>query len=277
MIKFKTICWYYLFNSMMAAKRHLFPLWFLIPNLILFFSLTSACQVKPKPEVRTPETRPSVASTNSVYTTKTPHPDGTGKVYLGREIAHVMGASGGAWLERDTRQEEENVALAIAKLNLKPNSVVADIGAGTGYYTFRIAPKVPQGKVYAVDVQAEFVSALENRKKELGVTNVEIIKGTNQSPNLPVATVDLAIMVDVYHEFEYPREMLQALHKALKPGGKLLLLEYRAEDPAIPIKELHKMSVAQVNKELSANGFKLAQQENFLPIQHYLLYEKISN
>jgi predicted methyltransferase len=273
----KTIRWYSLFNSMMAAKRSLLPLWFLTPNLILFFSLTSACQVKPKPEVRTPETRTSAAPANSVYTAKTPHPDGTGKVYLGREIAHVMGASGGAWLERDTRQEEENVTLAIAKLKLQPNSVVADIGAGTGYYTFRIAPKVPQGKVYAVEVQDEFVSALEKRKKELGLTNVEIVKGTNQSPNLPAAAVDLAIMVDVYHELEYPHEMLQALHKALKPGGKLLLLEYRAEDPAIPIKELHKMSVAQVTKELSANGFKLAKRENFLPIQHYLLYEKESN
>ena len=211
----------------------------------------------------------------AAYTTKTPHPDGIGKVYKGREIASVMSAAGGAWLERDTRQKEENVALAISKLDLKPNSVVADIGAGTGYYSFRIAPKVPQGKVYAVEVQDEFITALQARKKELSLTNVEVIKGSNQSPNLPAASVDLAIMVDVYHELEYPQEMLQAIYKALKPTGKLLLLEYRAEDRAIPIKELHKMSVAQVNKELSANGFKLSRREDFLPIQHFLLYEKV--
>jgi len=243
--------------------------YFILLSLLILLTTSSACQIKPKPESNT-----SVPQATVVYTAKTPHPDGTGKVYQGREIAHVMGAAGGEWLERDTRQKEENVALAIAKLNLAPNSVVADIGAGTGYYTFRIAPKVPQGKVYAVEVQDEFIAALETRKKELGLTNVAVIKGSNQSPNLPAGAVDLAIMVDVYHELEYPQEMLQAIHKTLKPTGKFLLLEYRAEDPTVPIKELHKMSVAQVNKELSANGFKLYQRENFLPIQHFLLYEK---
>jgi len=239
-------------------------------NLLAIFITGNACQVK-----RKPDTSISKSSATSIYTTKTPHPDGTGKVYYGREIAHVMSASGGDWLERDTRQEEENVALAISKLNLQSNSVVADIGAGTGYYTFRIAPKVPQGKVYAVEVQDEFLAALKTRKKELSLTNVEVIKGSNQSPNLPAASIDLAIMADVYHELEYPQEMLQAIHKALKPTGKLLLLEYRTEDPTIPIKELHKISVAQANKELGANGFKLYRKEDFLPIQHFLLYEKV--
>jgi len=243
--------------------------YFILLSLLILLTAGNACQVKPKPESIT-----SVPKTSSGYTTKNPHPDGTGKVYQGREIAHVMSASGADWLERDTRQKEENVALAIAKLNLAPNSVVADIGAGTGYYTFRIAPKVPQGKVYAVEVQNEFISALAARKKELDLTNVEVVKGSNQTPNLPAAAVDLAIMVDVYHELEYPQEMLQAIYQALKPTGKLLLLEYRAEDPTVPIKELHKMSVAQVNKELGANGFKLYKRENFLPIQHFLLYEK---
>ncbi|WP_205500862.1 class I SAM-dependent methyltransferase [Rufibacter psychrotolerans] len=216
----------------------------------------------------------SQQATTSVYATKTPHPDGTGKVYLGREIAHVMSAAGGEWLERDTRQEEENVNLAIQKLNLQPNSVVADVGAGTGYYTFRLAPLVPHGKVYAVEVQDAFVSALEARKKELGLSNVTVVKGSAQSPNLPENSLDLAIMVDVYHELAYPREMLQALHRALKPTGQLLLLEYRAEDPNVPIKELHKMSVAQANKELAANGFTLVKREDFLPMQHFLLYGK---
>jgi len=234
---------------------------------ILLLLLVSAC------DTGRVKTRQQTVTTT--YTTKTPHPDGIGKVYWGRDIASVMSAAGGAWLERDTRQKEENAALAISKLSLQPNSVVADIGAGTGYYSFRIAPIVPQGRVYAVEVQDEFIAALEARKKELGLTNVEVIKGTSQSPNLPAASVDLAIMVDVYHELEYPQEMLQAIYKALKPTGKLLLLEYRAEDPAIPIKELHKMSVAQANKELSANGFKLYRKEDFLPIQHFLLYDKV--
>jgi precorrin-6B methylase 2 len=211
---------------------------------------------------------------SGTYATKEPHPDGTGKVYMGREIAAIMGTGGGRWLERNSRQEEENAALALENMGLNPQSVVADVGAGTGYYIFRIAPKVPQGKVYAVEVQDAFVDALKKRKAELGLANVEVVKGSSQEVNLPDASLDLAIMVDVYHELEYPQEMLQAVNKALKPDGKLLLLEYRAEDPNVPIKELHKLSVNQANKELNANGFTLHRQEDFLPIQHFLLYEK---
>jgi ubiquinone/menaquinone biosynthesis C-methylase UbiE len=214
------------------------------------------------------------ARKDSVYTYKTPDPDGIGKQYQGREIAYVMSAAGGDWLERNNRNEEENTDSAIARLPLQANSVVADIGAGTGYYTFRMAKKVPAGKVYAVEVQDEFVQYLNNRKKQLSANNVTVVKGNSQSPNLPDTSIDLAIMVDVYHELEYPQQMLQSLHKALKPHGKILLLEYRAEDPSIAIKELHKMSVAQANKEMAANGFKLAQRLEFLPIQHWLLYEK---
>lgn len=215
-------------------------------------------------------------SPTSVYTKKVPHPDGIGKVYMGREIAHVMSAGGGNWLERDTRQAEENTEKAIAELGLQKNSIVADIGAGTGYYTFRIAPKVPEGKVYAVEVQEAFIRLLEARKKERSLLNVEVVRGSSVSPNLPPNAVDLAIMVDVYHELENPQEMLGAIHKALKREGKLLLLEYRAEDPDVPIKELHKMTVAQVNKELEANGFSLYKQYAGLPIQHFLLYRKMN-
>jgi ubiquinone/menaquinone biosynthesis C-methylase UbiE len=215
-----------------------------------------------------------IATTDSVYTFKTPHPDGTGKVYMGREIAHVMSASGAGWLERSTRQQEEDAEAAIAALPLSPGSAVADIGAGSGYYTFRIARRVPQGKVYAVEVQDEFVASLKARVQREGASNVTVIKGGEQHPNLPDSSLDLAIMVDVYHELAYPQEMLQAVHKALRPGGKLLLLEYRAEDPAIPIKALHKLSVAQAKKELAASGFLLAENREFLPIQHYLLFRK---
>lgn len=209
------------------------------------------------------------------YTTKTAHPDGIGKVYLGREIAHVMGAGGGSWLERTERQQEEDVAKAINLMQLQPGMAVADIGAGTGYYTFRMAQQLPGGKVYAVELQPAFVQALEARKKETGAGNVTVVQGTAQSPALPENSIDLAIMVDVYHELAYPKEMLQALHKALKPSGKILLLEYRAEDPSIPIKELHKMSVAQATKELKASGFKLERKEDGLPIQHFLLFAKL--
>lgn len=219
--------------------------------------------------------QPKTQQQNQVYSNKTADPDGTGKVYFGREIAAVMGAAGAGWLERNNRQQEENTALAISKMPLAASSVVADIGAGTGYYTFRIAKKVPQGKVYAVELQDEFITYLNQKKKETGQQNVQVIKGTATSPNLPDASVDLAFMVDVYHELLYPHEVLQALRKALKPGGKLLLLEYRAEDPKIEIKELHKMSVMQVNKEMAANGFKLAQRNELLPIQHFLLYQKV--
>lgn len=217
---------------------------------------------------------PVAATTDTAYTYKTPHPDGTGKVYMGREIAHVMSAGGAGWLERSTRQQEEDADAAIAALPISPASTVADIGAGSGYYTFRIARRVPQGKVYAVEVQDEFVASLQARARREGAANVAVIKGGEQQPNLPDSAVDLAIMVDVYHELAYPREMLQAVHKALRPGGQLLLLEYRAEDPAIPIKALHKLSVAQARKELAASGFVLAENGRFLPIQHYLLFRK---
>ncbi|HUQ96670.1 MAG TPA: class I SAM-dependent methyltransferase [Chitinophagaceae bacterium] len=209
-----------------------------------------------------------------VYSKKIAHPDGTGTVYMGREIAHMMGTAGGDWLERNTRQQEEAVTVALSKLPLQPTSVVADIGAGTGYYSFRLAPLVPKGQVYAVEVQDDFIKALEEKKNTLKLGNVTVVKGTDTMPNLPAASLDLAIMVDVYHELQYPHEMLQALYKALKPSGKLVLIEYRAEDSSIPIKALHKMSVAQANKELAANGFTLSRLETALPIQHLLIYEK---
>lgn len=238
--------------------------------MLVFVPFSLSCTTSSSQQNKTEGT----PSDTSVYDQITATRDGIGKTYLGREIAHVMGFGGASWLERDERQEEENTALAISKLPITDKSVVADIGAGTGYYTFRIAPKVPQGRVYAVDVQEESVAYLRNKAQELGLKNVEVIQGTPQSPHLPENSVDLAIMVDVYHELEYPHEMLQALRKALKADGKILLLEYRAEDASIPIKKLHKLSVDQANKELEANGFKLIQRGDFLPIQHFLVYGK---
>lgn len=215
--------------------------------------------------------------TDKIYTYKAPTTDGTGKFYFGREIAQVMSFSASSWLERNSRQVEENANLAIAKLPVNNNSVVADIGAGTGYYTFKIYNRVPQGKVYAEEIQDDAVTYLKNRAGQLNAENVIVIKGKEQSPGLPENSVDLAMMVDVYHELSYPHEMLQSIRKSLKSKGKLLLLEYRAEDPKVDIKPLHKMSVKQVNKELAANGFHLVQDGEFLPIQHFLLYEKNSD
>lgn len=238
---------------------------------IIIFLLFSFSKCNSSKEAHKPFINPQLN-----YTYKPRSPDGTGKIYVNREIAQVMGSEGAAWLDRKDREREENSDLAIDKMDLLPTSTVADIGAGTGYYTFKIADRVPQGKVYAVEIQDEMIRYLNNTKKELGNKNVEVIKGDSKSPHLPDSSVDLAIMIDVYHELEYPKEMLQYISKALKKNGKILLLEYRAEDPSIAIKPLHKMSVDQVNKEMAASGFKLAYDGEFLPIQHFLMYQKSS-
>ncbi len=211
---------------------------------------------------------------DSPYTYVAPNRDGTGKKYLGREISMIMGFAGKAWLERQSREQEESVSKAIENLPVDENSVVADIGAGSGYYTFRVAPRVPNGKVYAVEIQDAALEYLDRKAKDLGFTNVVSIKGTEKSPNLPENSLDLAFMVDVYHELEYPVEMLANIKKALKPDGKLLLIEYRGEDPTIMIKPLHKMTAAQAKKEMKANGFKFVKNGKFMKIQHFLIFEK---
>jgi ubiquinone/menaquinone biosynthesis C-methylase UbiE len=232
---------------------------------ILFFAATC---------VYAPEIIAQKKANDSLYTYRSASDGGTGKFYLGREIAHVMGASNAGWLDRNSRPQEENTQLAIDKIELAENAVIADIGAGTGYYTFKLAPKVSKGKVYAVEIQDEMIEAINERKKKLKNTNVEVVKGGFKSPNLPANSVDLAIMVDVYHEFEYPAEMLQSIGKALKKDGKILLIEYKGEDPAVAIRPLHKTTVAQLSKELGANGFKLDYDGEFMPIQHFLLFKK---
>lgn len=216
-----------------------------------------------------------VGDTDSIYTYRKASYDGIGKLYKGREISFVMGAGASDWLEREERNREENTELAISNIPLQLNTVVADIGAGTGYFSFKIAALVPKGKVFAVDIQDEMLSIMSTKKLQLRDTVVEIIKAGLQSPNLPENSTDIALMVDVYHELEYPQEMLQALRKALKPSGKILLIEYRGEDPSVAIKPLHKTTITQLNKEMQANNFKLIFTGKFLPTQHFLLYEKI--
>ena len=201
--------------------------------------------------------------------------DGIGKFYMGREIAAVMGVGGSFWLERDNRDEEEGTSMAVEKMPLNSSSIVADIGAGSGYYSFRISERVTRGKVYALEIQEGRLELLRARKKMLKDNRVEVKACTPQSLQLPPASLDLALMVDVYHELEFPREMLQSVYQSLKDNGKLLLIEFRGEDPEVAIKPLHKTTVEQLNRELGANGFKLSYRGDFMQVQHFLLYEKI--
>lgn len=237
--------------------------WLLILSLFVYCSV--CCQsARNKPAVKG----------NTAYIYQSPSADGIGKFYKGREIARVMGAAGADWLERSERQMEENTDLAIDSMKLAPGSVVADIGAGTGYYSFRIASQVPQSRIYAVELQQELIDYLTNKKNLTGAKNVEIIKGDTLKVNLPDNSVDLAFMVDVYHELAWPREILQSIGRCLKPEGRILLIEYRGEDPSVPIKPLHKMTMTQLSLEMKANGFILERQGEFLPIQHFAVFRK---
>ena len=214
-------------------------------------------------------------NTNSYYREKAIHnPDGIGKYYMNREIAQVMGHQAMMWLERPSRETEEQPNTTVEKLDLQPDDVVADIGAGTGYFSFRLAKKVPAGKVYAIDIQSEMLDALSFLKQKNNITNVETILGQEDNPNLPPESIDLAFMVDAYHEFAYPREMMEGIVQALKPGGRVVLLEYRKENPMIMIKPLHKMTQKQVKKELKAVGLKWQTTKEFLPEQHFLVFSK---
>lgn len=201
-----------------------------------------------------------------------PDPDGIGKRYQGREIAQVMGHQGAGWLERASRRWEEQPAKAIAALALQPTDVVADIGAGTGYFSFRMAPQV--AKVYAVDIQPEMLEIVEALKQRDRVENLETVLGTETSPNLPVNSIDLVLLVDAYHEFAYPAEMMMGIVEALKPGGRVVLLEYRAENPLVLIKRLHKMTESQVRQELESVGLEFVENRSVLPQQHFLVFRK---
>lgn len=203
-----------------------------------------------------------------------PSSDGIGKVYMGREISQVMGHRGAMWLERPTRELQEKPSKIVNALDLKDTDVVADIGAGTGYMSFRIAPFVSDGKVFAVDIQPEMLDIIDFFKQETNITNVEPILATVTNPNLSPESVDLALMVDAYHEFEYPREVMEGIVKSLKPGGKAVLVEYRGENPFIAIKRLHKMTQKQVKKEMQAVGLTWRETKEILPLQHLMIFEK---
>jgi precorrin-6B methylase 2 len=239
----------------------------LLHRLLAFFLLLTACSTAP---AQAPQ-----AVSKPVYETRAKHdPDGIGKFYLGREIAHVMGYQGAAWLERPERSDEEQPDQVVAQMQLKPTDVVADVGAGTGYFSFRISRVVPQGKVFAVDLQPEMLAFIEQRKNKLKAENVVAVRSTAKEVNLPDASVDVVLFVDVYHEFEFPYEMMQSIVKALKPGGRVVQIEYRGEDPDVPIKLVHKMTVAQCRKEMAAVGLVWKETKDFLPQQHFIVFEK---
>jgi ubiquinone/menaquinone biosynthesis C-methylase UbiE len=190
----------------------------------------------------------------------------------GRVFAGVMGVGGAGWLERPEREDEEAPSKALDALDLAPGMVVADIGAGSGYYASRIAKRVgPTGRVYATDIQQGMIDLLERRIKAEGLTNVTAVLGGMDDPRLPAKSIDLAIMVDVYHELQQPQIFLQKLKETFKPGGRLVLLEFRKEDPKVPILEVHKMSVAEVDQEMRAEGFEIEKVDNRLPWQHIIV------
>ena len=212
---------------------------------------------------------------DSRYATIPGSPDGIGKAYMGREIAKVMSYHGAYWLERPERMQEERPDLVLASLDLKPGMKVADIGAGSGYYSSRIAERVGTGGVvYAVDVQPEMVDILRLQMKQQKVRNVQPILGSETDPRLPAGALDLAVMVDVYHEFEYPYEMLAAIVKSLKPGGRVAFVEFRGGDPEVPIKAVHTMTETQVKKEAAVQPLDWVKTVGGLPWQHVVVFRK---
>lgn len=217
------------------------------------------------------------AAKPSRYKTGTPTPGtgGSGKFYMGREISFVMGHQGAGWLERPEREKEEQPKKLLKVLEVKPGMVVADIGAGSGYHSFRFAEKVgPKGKVLAVDIQKEMLAIIRKRMKKQHVENIEPVLGTETDPKLPAGGVDLILMVDVYHEFTFPYEMTVALIKALKPGGRLVFVEFRREDDKVPILLAHKMTEKQVLAEMAPHPVKHVKTIKSLPWQHVILFEK---
>ena len=208
------------------------------------------------------------------YETKSGDPNGINKWYMGRQIAYVMSHQGIDWLERPERELEENSSQLLKNMNIKPGMVIADIGAGSGYYTVRLSKLAGNGKVYAVDVEPEMIRYLDDRITKEKLKNVVTILGSEKQVHLPANSIDLMLLVDVYHEFSFPYEMGRSMLEALKPGGLLYLVEFRAEDNTVPIKAVHKMSEKQAVKELKAAGFQFEKNISNLPWQHCMVFKK---
>ena len=214
------------------------------------------------------------ASANGKYTFKKGDPNGIGKWYMGREIANVMGFQGMDWLDRPEREEEENTSKLLRNMEIDAGDAIADIGAGSGYHVFKMALIAKKGLIYAIDIQDEMLTELRKKKENGNVKNVRIIKGGDKSINLQENSLDKVLMVDVYHEFNYPVEMMASIKKSLRPGGKIFLIEYRGEDDRVPIKKVHKMTEEQAIKEMQAAGMKLERNIGNLPWQHCIVFGK---
>lgn len=223
------------------------------------------------PKANKPVSKPSPG-----YEKREQHdPNGIGTFYLGREIAQVMGHEAAEWLDRPEREQEERSSELLKILDVKDGDQVADIGAGSGYFSFPLAQKVaPRGKVLAVDIQQEMLDIIAKRKKEKKIDNIDLVLGTETNPKLPENSVDVMLLVDVYHEFSDPYAMTVAMVKALKPGGRLVFVEFRGEDEKVPIKEVHKMTEKQVKKEMALHPLKHVKTVETLPWQHVIIFER---
>jgi ubiquinone/menaquinone biosynthesis C-methylase UbiE len=202
------------------------------------------------------------------------HEDGTGRYYMGREIAQVTGVNRQEWLERPQRETEELPGRVVQALELESDDVVADIGAGTGYFTFRIGPHVPDGLVLAVDIEEEALALIRQKMRHRGVGNVETVLGTVDDPRLPEDSVDVALIVFTYTQFSHPREMMAGIRESLVPGGRVVLVEYRGEDPTIPISPLYTLTEEQARRELEAAGLRWLETRDVLPQHHFMVFEK---
>lgn len=247
-----------------------------MPNLFrtLFAVIASMVPAFAQEAAKTPEA-PKLPE--PLYEQRAQHdPNGIGKFFLGREIAHVMGHQAAGWLERPEREEEERTDLAVKALDLKPGETAADIGCGTGYYASRMARVVGEkGTIFGVDIQQEMLDLLTRKMRLMSITNVKPVLGTEKDPKLPAESCDLMLLVDVYHEFDHPYEMVRAMIPALKKGGRLVFIEFRKEDPTVAIKEVHKMSEAQIKKEMALHPeLEWAETKRDLPQQHVVIFRR---
>jgi ubiquinone/menaquinone biosynthesis C-methylase UbiE len=249
-----------------------------ISTLLVSFLATAIAPAYAQTLIDVETTRPAAsapADESARYSQPTEHdPNGIGKFYMGREIAQVMGHQAADWLERPEREQEESPSKLISALRLRSGDVVADIGAGTGYYTTRLAKIVaPGGRIKAVDIQQEMLDLLKKKLIEGKIENVDLILGEESDPRLEPDSVDLVLMVDVYHELAFPFEMMQRVVRSLKSDGRVVLVEFRLEDPNVPIKLVHKMSEIQAIKEMKAVGLRHKETIETLPWQHILIFE----
>lgn len=222
-----------------------------------------------------PEADAETAAASEHYVSQeSVHESGTGRFYMGREIAEITGVGRQEWLERPERETEELPNRVVRALETRPDDAVADIGAGTGYFTFRISPHVPDGRVFAVDIEEEMLALIEERANRRGVSNVVPVLGTVQDPNLPEDSIDVALIVFTYTQFSHPREMMVNIRESLVRGGRVVLVEYRGEDPTIPVSPVYTITEEQAKRELAAAGLKWRETRDILPQHHFMVFEK---